>query len=103
MNSAARQGWPTMVPPPLPPPPVSTRHLETRGDGYPLVLTCVSSEIRASLPSSQAEGRRFESGIPLHTYGASGSVSALCSHRYSHLRGSKSVRGGSAWAKDGMW
>src|SRR5215510_1698680 len=57
------------LPPLLPPPPVSTRHLETPRDGYLPVLTCVSSKIRAPSTCSQAEGRRFESGIPLENCG----------------------------------
>src|SRR5262249_28483551 len=52
--------------------------------------------------ASQAEGRRFESGIPLNTYGASGSISVLRSHLYSHLRGSEKARDESARGEDGM-
>lgn len=80
-------------PPLLPPPPVSTRHLETPGDGYLPVLTCVSSEIRAWSTCSQAEGRQFESGIPLDTYGALGPISGPRSHLYSHFRGPKDGSG----------
>src|SRR5215510_11902901 len=65
------------LPPLLPPPPVSTRHLETPRDGYLPVLTCVSSKIRAPSTCSQAEGRQFESGIPLDSYEALGPIPGL--------------------------
>jgi hypothetical protein len=63
-------GWPRSHRSALPPPPLSTRHLETSRDGSLPMLTELSSKIRSPSTCSQAEGRRFESGIPLDSYGA---------------------------------
>jgi hypothetical protein len=49
--------------------------------------------------SSQAEGRRFESGIPLDTYDGLGRISRPRSHLWSHLRGSKTARDGFGWGR----
>ena len=62
------------------------RRLET--DKLP-VLTGLSSRIRSPSTCSQAEGRRFESGIPLDSYRVWAPISGPWSHRWFHLRGPK--------------